>query len=70
VIRDRTPADAQAVEAFLARHSSLRVARRGRVEDVRAHPMLLAEEDGRLLGLLTYVPEPPRCEVPAAPCCG
>jgi ribosomal protein S18 acetylase RimI-like enzyme len=63
MIRERGPADAAAVDAFLARHNSLRVARRGEVVDVRPHPMLLAEEDGRLLGLLTYVPDPPRCEV-------
>jgi uncharacterized glyoxalase superfamily protein PhnB/GNAT superfamily N-acetyltransferase len=63
VIREREPADAAAVDAFLARHNSVRVARRGTIENVRPHPMLLAEADGRLMGLLTYVPEPPRCEV-------
>jgi len=63
VIRERKPADTAAVDAFLARHNSLRVVRRRELVDVRPHPMLLAEEDGRLLGLLTYVPEPPRWEV-------
>jgi len=63
VIRPGEPADAAAVEAFLADHNSLRVARRGTVEPVPGHPAVLAEEDGRLIGVLTYVLDPPQCEV-------
>jgi len=63
VIRPGEAADAAALEAFLGRHNSLRVARRGTVEPVPGHPALLAEDDGRLVGVLTYVLDPPQCEV-------
>jgi ribosomal protein S18 acetylase RimI-like enzyme len=63
VIRPAEAADAAALEAFLGRHNSLRVARRGTVEPVPGHPALLAEDDGRLVGVLTYVLDPPQCEV-------
>jgi ribosomal protein S18 acetylase RimI-like enzyme len=62
-VRAREQDDWAEVEAFLTRHNSWRVARGGVLEHVPSYPMLLAEEDGRLLGLLTYVPAPPRCEV-------
>src|SRR4051812_23581407 len=63
VVRRSERADAAAVEAFLARHNSLRVARRGTLEPVPGHPALLAEEDGRVLGVLTSLLAPPQCEV-------
>jgi GNAT superfamily N-acetyltransferase len=62
-VRPREPADRAAVEPFLARWHSDRVARLGALERPLDHPALLAEEDGRLLGLLTYVVAAPRCEI-------
>jgi ribosomal protein S18 acetylase RimI-like enzyme len=63
VIRRAEPADRSAVEDFLARHHSLRVARLGRVEAPLEHPALLAVEDGRVIGVLTYVVDGDACEV-------
>jgi ribosomal protein S18 acetylase RimI-like enzyme len=62
-VRDREPADEAAVAPFLERWHSARVARLGRIEVPLEHPALLAEEDGRLVGVLTYVPGPERSEV-------
>jgi ribosomal protein S18 acetylase RimI-like enzyme len=55
--------DRPAVEPFLARWHSARVARLGALERPIEHPALLAEADGRLLGVLTYVVDGARCEV-------
>jgi hypothetical protein len=54
-VRRRKPVDRPAVESFLAGWQSLRVARPGSVEQALDHPALLAEEDGRLVGVLSYV---------------
>jgi ribosomal protein S18 acetylase RimI-like enzyme len=62
-VRAREPADRDAVARFLARWHSARVARRGALETPLDHPALVAEEGGRLLGVLTYVVAGPRCEV-------
>jgi GNAT superfamily N-acetyltransferase len=65
-VRPRKAADQAAARTFLARHHSARVARLGELLDPLGHPALLAEAgDGRLLGLLTYVPQPgwEQCEV-------
>jgi hypothetical protein len=74
-----------AVGAFLAQRGAARVARRNQLVDPLDHPALLAEDeqDGRLLGVLTYVIDRDRaqCEVltidavqqwrgVAAPCSG
>jgi ribosomal protein S18 acetylase RimI-like enzyme len=55
--------DRPALESFLARWHSLRVARRGELVHPLDHPMLVAEDNGRLLGVLTYVVEGADCEV-------
>jgi GNAT superfamily N-acetyltransferase len=55
--------DRPALEPFLARWYSAVVARRGALERPIDHPSLLAEEDGRLLGVLTYVVDGAACEV-------
>jgi GNAT superfamily N-acetyltransferase len=56
-VRPREAADQPAVRAFLARHLSDRVARLGELRDPLDYPALLAEDDdGHLLGMLTYVP--------------
>jgi ribosomal protein S18 acetylase RimI-like enzyme len=63
-VRPREPEDRQAVATFLARWHSLRVARRKAVEAPLDHPGLVAEEeDGRLLGVLTYIVTGAECEV-------
>ena len=63
-VRPREESDRPAVEPFLARWHSARVARLGALVRPIEHPALLAEEDdGRLLGVLTYVLDGARCEV-------
>jgi ribosomal protein S18 acetylase RimI-like enzyme len=62
-IRAREDSDRPTVEPFLARWHSARVARLGALVRPIEHPALLAEEDGRLLGVLTYVVEGDRCEI-------
>jgi N-acetylglutamate synthase-like GNAT family acetyltransferase len=62
-VRERTESDRAAVEALLAENHSVRVARLGRLEDSLAHPALVAEQDGELAGVLTYVLEGDSCEV-------
>ena len=52
-IRAAGPEDRPALERFLARWDSLRVARRGAIEHPIDHPQLIAEQDGQLLGVLT-----------------
>jgi ribosomal protein S18 acetylase RimI-like enzyme len=62
-IRAAQPADRPALEPFLVRWHSLRVARRGELVQSLEHPALLAEDDGRLVGVLTYVVAGADCEV-------
>jgi GNAT superfamily N-acetyltransferase len=64
-VRPREDADRPAALAFLARHNSAQVARLGELLEPLDHPALLAEADGEIVGMLTYVPEPgwEQCEV-------
>jgi GNAT superfamily N-acetyltransferase len=62
-VRDRSGADRERVAAFLDRHNALRVARLGTVEAALDHPALLAEVDGRLVGVLTHRTAGDSCEV-------
>ncbi len=65
-VRSREAADQVAARAFLARHNSLRVARRGELVHPLDHPALVAEAaGGELAGMLTYMPGPdwPQCEI-------
>jgi GNAT superfamily N-acetyltransferase len=62
-VRPREPADEPAVGAFLAERHSARVARLGRLERPLDHPALLAERDGALAGVLTYVIGRDECEI-------
>jgi GNAT superfamily N-acetyltransferase len=62
-VRPREPADEPAVGAFLAERHSARVARLGRLERPLDHPALLAERDGALAGVLTYVVGRDDCEI-------
>ncbi len=63
IVRERGAADEAAVAAFLELRHSARVARRGRLERPLDHPALIAEEDRRLIGVLTYVPGGTQWEV-------
>jgi GNAT superfamily N-acetyltransferase len=62
-IRAAEPDDRPALEPFLERWHSLRVARRGELLRPLDHPMLVAEEDGRLVGVLTYIVHGAVCEI-------
>jgi ribosomal protein S18 acetylase RimI-like enzyme len=62
-VRRSEERDRPQLEQFLARWCSTVVARRGAVERPIEHPALVAEEDGRLLGVLTYIVDGPACEV-------
>jgi GNAT superfamily N-acetyltransferase len=66
-LRAGQAADRPAVAAFLAERGATHVARRNQLVDPLDHPALLAEDqqDGRLLGVLTYVVDRDRaqCEV-------
>jgi ribosomal protein S18 acetylase RimI-like enzyme len=55
--------DRAAVDAFLDEHSSLHVARLGELVDARLHPVLVAEQEDRVVGVLTYVLDGDRCEI-------
>jgi RimJ/RimL family protein N-acetyltransferase len=63
LVRPRRPADLPAVEEVLRRGHSQRVARLGRLEHPLDHPALLAEHEGRLAGVLTYVLSEDSCEI-------
>ena len=62
-IRATTAGDRPALERFLERWHSLRVARLGALEHPLEHPGLLAEDGTELLGVLTYAIRGADCEV-------
>jgi GNAT superfamily N-acetyltransferase len=62
-VRHAEQSDRHEVEAFLAERSAVRVARLGRLEQALDHPALLAERDGALVGVLTFVLGEAGCEV-------
>jgi N-acetylglutamate synthase-like GNAT family acetyltransferase len=62
-IRRARPDDRPVLEDFLRRWHSLRVARRGEVVHPLDFPQLLAERDGEIVGVLTYVVDGPACEI-------
>jgi GNAT superfamily N-acetyltransferase len=63
-IRSRQAADRPAVPAFLAQRGHARAARLGELVDPLDCPALISEaEDGRLLGVLTYVVDRDQCEI-------
>jgi GNAT superfamily N-acetyltransferase len=62
-VRRREESDRAEVECFLAERNSLRVARLGRLERSLDHPALVAERDGSLTGVLTFVLEGSDCEI-------
>jgi GNAT superfamily N-acetyltransferase len=62
-VRERDESDRAEVERFLAERHALNVARLGRIEHPLDHPALVAERDGTLAGVLTYVLDGDDCEV-------
>jgi GNAT superfamily N-acetyltransferase len=64
-IRARQAADRPAVHAFLAQRHHARAARLGELVDPLDYPALISqtEEDGRLLGVLTYIVDREQCEI-------
>ena len=62
-VRLGEPTDRPAVEDFLARWGSLCVARLGRIERPLDHPALIADDNDRLVGVLTYILDGAHCEV-------
>jgi GNAT superfamily N-acetyltransferase len=62
-VRRRETADLSAVEPFLTERYSRQVARLGRLENALDHPALIADDDGVLAGVLTYVIDGEECEI-------
>lgn len=62
-VRLREDGDRARVEAFLGERGHRHAARLGRLEDPLAHPALIAELDGELAGVLTFVIDGDSCEV-------
>jgi GNAT superfamily N-acetyltransferase len=62
-VRHRDEDDRAEVERFLAARHSLCVARLGRPEHPLDHPALVAERDGTLAGVLTFVLGEEDCEI-------
>ena len=54
-VRPAYPVDRPAVDAFLATNNADTVARLGELVDARRHPALVAEVDGEMVGVLTWV---------------
>jgi GNAT superfamily N-acetyltransferase len=63
LVRPRTPADEPVVADLLRRRYSERVARLRRLERPLDHPGLVAEQGGKLAGVLTYVIGEDSCEI-------
>jgi GNAT superfamily N-acetyltransferase len=62
-VRAREAGDEDAVAAFLRANHSERVARLEQLVRPIEHPALIAEDGGRLAGVLTYVIEGRECEI-------
>ena len=62
-VRPRDEGDRAEVERFLAERHSSCVSRLGRLEHPLQHPALIAERDGTLAGVLTFVLGEKDCEI-------
>jgi GNAT superfamily N-acetyltransferase len=62
-IRQRKPEDERSLEGFVARHHLQRVARLSELLDPLDHSALVADDNGRVAGLLTYIIGPEKCEI-------
>jgi GNAT superfamily N-acetyltransferase len=61
--RLKEPADHSDVLAFYEEHETARVARFGQLVHPIEYPALLAEDRGRLAGVLTYIVDGEECEI-------
>jgi GNAT superfamily N-acetyltransferase len=62
-VRPVVAEDRARVETFLVANNAVRVARRGELVDALRYPAVVAEDDGMLAGVLTYVLHGQACEV-------
>jgi GNAT superfamily N-acetyltransferase len=62
-VRPAAAGDHDRIETFLVANNADQVARRGELVDALRCPALVAEDDGDLAGVLTYVIEGAACEV-------
>jgi GNAT superfamily N-acetyltransferase len=62
-VRPKEPVDRPDVLAFYEKHETARGARRGELLHPIEHPALLAEDNGRLAGVLTYIVIEGQCEI-------
>jgi len=62
-IRQRKPEDERSLEGLVARHHLQRVARLSELVDPLDHSALVADDNGRIAGLLTYIIGPEKCEI-------
>jgi len=60
---EQSPSERGRVAEFLEERSTARVARLGELVDAREQQALIAEEQGRLVGVLTYLLDRDSCEV-------
>jgi GNAT superfamily N-acetyltransferase len=63
IVHTAGSSERRALEAFLARHNAVRVARLGELVGTLDWPALVAEEDGTIVGALTYASRGSDCEV-------
>jgi GNAT superfamily N-acetyltransferase len=63
IVRPAEPADRASIDGFLDEHGCARVARLGELVDAREHPALVAQDEGRLAGVATYIVVGDRCEI-------
>jgi ribosomal protein S18 acetylase RimI-like enzyme len=62
-VRAAEPADRDRVDRFLGDHNAALAARLDQVVDARRQPAFLAEDDGELAGVVTYIVGDTDCEV-------
>jgi GNAT superfamily N-acetyltransferase len=62
-VRAAEPADRSRVDTFLGDHNAALVARLEQLVDARRYPAFLAENDGEIAGVATYIVGDTDCEV-------
>jgi GNAT superfamily N-acetyltransferase len=62
-VRAAEPPDRERLDRFLGDHNAALVARLDQLVDARRQPAFIAEDDGELAGVLTYVVADTDCEI-------
>jgi ribosomal protein S18 acetylase RimI-like enzyme len=62
-VRAMEPADQERVDRFLSDHNAALAARLDQLVDARRQPAFIAEDDGELAGVLTYIVADTDCEI-------